>query len=137
MNVALVDSDGVPLPLVEETDEEVAKFAQRHPVAWPAVSRFLCRRPLRVWLGWIREMRKQVGPGSQYVEEDLAATCDDDATLTSPIGTPNGLKSFLIHSRIQRLSPEPPTPITSGPRRGGTVAQRTAANGLDALKDIA
>lgn len=136
LKVELVDSDGVPLAEVEAIDDALVKFALRHPVAWPAASRFLSRRPLRTWMGWMRQMGKDVGPGSQFTEDDLATTCDHDEALERPIGSPLGLTAFLGKARQQRLAPPDVRPITDKPR-GSTVAQRTAANGAEALKDIA
>lgn len=137
MRVELVDSDGVPLSQVDEIDEAVAKYAKGHPVAWPAVSRFLSRRPLRTWSGWLRQMTKDVGMGSQFTEEDLATVCDHDEALDRPIGSPLGLSGFLGKARQQRLNPAPANLEMVRPARGSTPAQRTAQNGREALKDIA
>lgn len=132
LKVEMVDSDGVPLAEVEAIDEALVKFAGLFPVAWPAASRFLSRRPLRTWMGWMRQMRKDVGPGSQFTEEDLATVCDHDEALERPIGSPLGLTSFLGKAKQQRMTPPDVRPITDA-RKGATVSQRTLDAGRKAL----
>lgn len=70
---------------------------------WPSVERFLMRRDSAKWPGWTRQMTKEIGPGSQYTPADLAATCDDDEALKDPIGSPAGLRGFLLKSRTERV----------------------------------
>lgn len=100
---------------------------------WPDADAFFKRRTYATWLGWIKEMEKMIGPGSQFTADDLAQVCRDDSTLERPIGSPLGLRKFLSSARGERMTPPP----TNGTHRGGsTVAQRTLTNGLRAIGDL-
>lgn len=99
---------------------------------------FVKRREVSTWTAWLREMTSLIGGGSQFIAEDLAQVCRDDAALSRPIGSPKGLRVFLGSAKAERLSrTNPPNLEVVRPQRGSTVAQRTLQNGLDALKDIA
>lgn len=120
----------------EELDEATGALAdvlgEEH---WPAVDRFLSRRDHRTWPGWVREMRKALGPGSQYIPGDLSRVCDDDETLKREIGSAYALRTFLVKARIERTKPT--EDVTNLPaRRGSTVAQRTFDNGKKALEGL-
>lgn len=84
----------------------------------PPIVEFLRRRTHTTWPGWIREMQKLVGPGSQFTADDLASVCSDDAMLEMPISGPFALRSFLGTQRTERLkqSTAPPSPPNGAPR---------------------
>ena len=96
-----------------------------------AVDEFIGRRPYRNWKGWLDEMLACVGPGSQYTPADLVRVCKDDAALERPIGSPRGLRAFLLSARVERVRDREGLPV----RRGG-VGQRSFDNATEALKDI-
>lgn len=103
---------------------------------------FLQRRKHATWAGWVREMLRLIGPGSQFTPDDLARVCDDDAALEEPITGPFALRSFLATQRRERLKP-PESPNTNGardtrpaPNARGSLGEATYAASLAALADI-
>jgi hypothetical protein len=95
---------GTP-PAVTEMSQLIASLEQLvGDVHWQVVHAFLRRRGLRTWIGWIREMLKLVGPGSQFTGEDLASVCSDDEAMAEPIATPYVLRTFLGTSRRERTA---------------------------------
>lgn len=99
---------------------------------WPSVERFLQRRNVSTFPGWIHEMLKLV-TGSQFTADDLAQTCDDDAALERPIGSPYALRKFLQKTRMERVNGNGAhsEPLDVKPRR------RPAVNGGGARNDDA
>jgi hypothetical protein len=112
------------------------ELAERMGHLWASVERFLMRRDSKTWPGWIRQMRKEIGPVSQYTPEDLAHICDDDEALSSPIGTPAGMRGFLLKARIERMRAD----VTPG-GNGGPVSfaprKHSHVNGGGARNDAA
>lgn len=99
--------------------------------------RFLQRRSASTWGGWIREMLKLIGPGSQFTPDDLASVLGDDSALEQPITGPHALRVFLAKSRSERLSAG--APATNGVSRPTAVAPAntgTAAVTLQRIREL-
>lgn len=119
---------------------EAAKLA--YGDEWPDIEAFLARRDYGKWQGWLSEMAKALGPGSQFTVDDLGRVCRDDGLLKDPIGTAYGLRRFLTNARIERIrdaearaSPESVRPPTLAGARP-TIGARTFATALEAIEDL-
>lgn len=114
-------------PHTTRAREESPELVDQMGEFWPSVERFLMRRDVATWPGWVRQMRKEIGPGSQYTPADLAQICDDDEAMSSPIGTPFGMRVFLKKRVIERTTD---VPATNGASANGHAPRgRAATNG--------
>lgn len=111
-------------------ERNTALLSSRMGDLWPDADAFVRRREYVTWDGWLKEMLS-ILTGGKATEADLAQVCRDDEALERPIGTPKGLRIF-IGSAIQERT----NPGTQRPRVAGGVANRTFANGRDALRGL-
>lgn len=104
---------------------------------WPDIEDFLLRRKYAKWQGWLDEMRKAIGPGSQFTWADVGRVCSDDVLLKQPLGTAYALRRFLPLARIERVnagSERPPPVAGAGP--GSGTGARAFATTLAAIEDL-
>jgi hypothetical protein len=114
----------------ESVENLTGMLVSRVGSCWPDIDGFIKRRPYATWKGWMKEMLTVLTGGSATAE-DLAQVCRDDAALERAIGSPKGLRTFVASAVRERTAP-----VTQHPPARGGVANRTFANGRDALRGL-